>query len=289
MRYLEIAFKFTFKNFIITLPLLIAMAIPSMDKGVGSLGFLFNMKNFEQIFEQMLDNSGTFVPSYDMFVGLYGPTMIISMIVSTFLTLVLSILVYPATYGMINKKYETGTSTLSDITASMTKYIGRYVLYGLLSIALWIGLTVAYLILVAIGVVVVTAVSNVAGAILLVLFTLAFIAACIAFGVYTSLWFPAVCVENSDIITGLKNSFRYVSGSFWKILGISILISIFGTIAGSIVGLVVGWIPIIGGAVSSIVSNLAQFITIVFFFEIYREKSGKYACAEYYRQINGGI
>ena len=289
MRYLENAFKFTFKNFIITLPLLIAMAIPSMVMGVGSLGFLFNMKNFEQIFEQMLDNSGTFVPSYDMFVGLYGPTMIISMIVSTFLTLVLSILVYPATYGMINKKYETGTSTLSDITASMTKYIGRYVLYGLLSIALWIGLTVAYLILVAIGVVVVTAVSNVAGAILLVLFTLAFIAACIAFGVYTSLWFPAVCVENSDIITGLKNSFRYVSGSFWKILGISILISIFGTIAGSIVGLVVGWIPIIGGAVSSIVSNLAQFITIVFFFEIYREKSGKYACAEYYRQINGGI
>ncbi len=289
MRYLENAFKFTFKNFIITLPLLIAMAIPSMVMGVGSLGFLFNMKNFEQIFEQMLDNSGTFVPSYDMFVGLYGPTMIISMIVSTVLTLVLSILVYPATYGMINKKYETGTSTLSDITASMTKYIGRYVLYGLLSIALWIGLTVAYLILVAIGVVVVTAVSNVAGAILLVLFTLAFIAACIAFGVYTSLWFPAVCVENSDIITGLKNSFRYVSGSFWKILGISILISIFGTIAGTIVGLVVGWIPIIGGAVSSIVSNLAQFITIVFFFEIYREKSGKYACAEYYRQINGGI
>ncbi len=289
MRYLENAFKFTFKNFIITLPLLIAMAIPSMVMGVGSLGFLFNMKNFEQIFEQMLDNSGTFVPSYDMFVGLYGPTMIISMIVSTVLTLVLSILVYPATYGMINKKYETGTSTLSDITASMTKYIGRYVLYGLLSIALWIGLTVAYLILVAIGVVVVTAVSNVAGAILLVLFTLAFIAACIVFGVYTSLWFPAVCVENSDIITGLKNSFRYVSGSFWKILGISILISIFGTIAGSIVGLVVGWIPIIGGAVSSIVSSLAQFITIVFFFEIYREKSGKYACAEYYRQINGGI
>ncbi len=289
MRYLENAFRFTFKNFIITLPLLIAMAIPSMVMGVGSLGFLFNMKNFEQIFEQMLDNSGTFVPSYDMFVGLYGPTMIISMIVSTVLTLVLSILVYPATYGMINKKYETGTSTLSDITASMTKYIGRYVLYGLLSIALWIGLTVAYLILVAIGVVVVTAVSNVAGAILLVLFTLAFIAACVVFGVYTSLWFPAVCVENSDIITGLKNSFRYVSGSFWKILGISILISIFGTIAGSIVGLVVGWIPIIGGAVSSIVSSLAQFITIVFFFEIYREKSGKYACAEYYRQINGGI
>ncbi len=289
MRYLENAFKFTFKNFIITLPLLIAMAIPSMVMGVGSLGFLFNIKNFEQIFEQMIDNSGTFIPSYHMFLSLYGPAMIISMIISTVLTLVLSILVYPATYGMINKKYETGTSTLSDMTPSMTKYIGRYVLYGLLKIALWIGLTVAYCILIAIAVVVVTTVSNVAGAILLVLFTLAFIVACIALGVYTSLWFTAVCVEDTDILTGLKKSFRYVAGSFWKILGMSILISIFGTIAASIIGMVVGWIPIIGGAVSSIVTNLAQFITIVFFFEIYRDKSGKYACTEYYREMNGGI
>lgn len=289
MRYLENAFKFTFKNFIITLPLLIAMAIPSMIMGVGSLGFLFNMKNFEQIFEQMLDSSGTFIPTYRMFIDLYGPAMIISMIISAVLGLILSILVYPATYGMINKKYETGISTLSDMTSSMTKYIGRYVLYGLLKIAIWIGLVIAYLILFTIGIVVVTAVSKVAGAILLVLFTLAFIAACIALGVYTSLWFTAVCVEDSDILTGLKNSFRYVSGSFGKILGISMLIAIFGSIGGAIIGVVVGWIPIIGGAVSSIVSYLAQFITIVFFFEIYREKSGKYACAEYYRQMNGGI
>ncbi len=289
MRYLENAFKFTFKNFIITIPLLIAMAIPSMIMGVGSLGFLFNIKNFEQIFEQMMDNSGQFIPTYHMFLSLYGPAMIISMIISTVLTLVLSILVYPATYGMINKKYETGTSTLSDMTYSMTKYIGRFVLYGLLKIALWIGLVVAYLILIAIAVVVITAVSNIAGAILMVLFTLAFIVACVALGVYTSLWFTSVCVEDSDILTGLKNSFRYVSGSFWTILGMSILISIFGTIAGSIIGLVVGWIPIIGGAVSSIVSYLAKFISIVFFFEIYREKSGKYACAEYYKLMNGGI
>ncbi len=289
MRYLENAFKFTFKNFIITLPLLIAMAIPSMVMGVGALGFLFNIKNFEQIFDQLMDYSGQFIPTYDMFLSLYGPAMIISMIISTVLTLVLSILVYPATYGMINKKYETGKSTLSDMTPSITKYIGRYVLYGLLKIALWIGLAIAYCILVAIAIVVVTAVSNVAGAILLVLFTLALIAACIALSVYTSLWFTAVCIEDTDVLTGLKNSFRYVSGSFWKIMGMSILISIFGMIAGSIIGMVVGWIPIIGGAVSSIVSNLAQFITIVFFFEIYREKSGKYACPEYYREMNGGI
>jgi uncharacterized membrane protein len=96
-------------------------------------------------------------------------------------------------------------------------------------------------------------------------------------------------VEDTDVLTGLKNSFRYVSGNFWTILGISILISIFGIIAGSIVGLVVGWIPIIGGAVSSIISYLAEFITIVFLFEIYREKSGKYACVEYYKEMNGGV
>jgi hypothetical protein len=173
MRYLENAFKFTFKNFIITIPLLIAMAIPSMIMGVGSLGFLFNFKNFERIIEQMMDSSGSFIPTYDIILSLYGPTMIISMIISSVLTLILSILVYPATYGMINKKYETGTSTLSDMTSSMTRYIGRFVLYGLLKIAIWIGLVIAYIILIAIGVAVIAAVSNVAGILLIVLFTLA--------------------------------------------------------------------------------------------------------------------
>jgi hypothetical protein len=265
------------------------MAIPAMIMGVGSLGFLFNMRNFQQIFERILDSNGTYVPTYQTFFNLYGPAMIVSMIISSILSLVLTILVYPATYGMINKKYETGISNLSDMTSSMTKYIGRFVLYGLLKIAIWIGMALAFTILIGIAGVITAVVSKVAGAILIVLFSLAFIVACVALSVYLSLWFPSICIEDTDIITGLKNSFRYVSGNFWTILGISILISLCGGVAGMIIGLVVGWIPIIGGAVSTIVTYLAKFITIVFFFEIYREKSGKFACPDYYRQMNDGI
>jgi hypothetical protein len=289
MRYLENAFKFTFKNFMLTLPLIISMSIPALIMSVGSLGFLFNLKNFEQIFNQMLDNSGSFYPSFDMFYKMYGPTMLISIFVSMFLTLVITIFVYPITYGLINKKYETGFASLSDITGAMSRYIGKFVLYGLLKIAIWVGMGIVYLILVAIGIVIVTTVSNVAGALVLVLFTLGFIAGCIALGVYTSLWFPAICIEDTDIITGLKNSFKYVSGSFWSIFGISILIALCGGVAGSIVGMIVGWVPIVGGAVSSVISYLASFITIVFYFEIYRDKSGRFACPEYYRQMNGGM
>jgi hypothetical protein len=237
----------------------------------------------------MIDSSGSFYPSFDMFFKMYGPTMLISLFVSLFLTLVLKILVYPVTYGLINKKYETGFASLSDTTGTMSRYIGRFVLYELLKIAIWAGALVVYFILLGIGFVITTAVSNVAGVILMILFTFAFIAGCIALGVYTSLWFSAVCVEDTDIITGLKNSFKYVSGSFWKILGISILISICGSVAGSIIGLIVGWVPIVGGTVSAVVGYLAEFITIVFYFEVYREKSGRFACPEYYKQINGGI
>ncbi len=286
MRYLENAFKFTFKNFIITLPLLIGMAIPALIMGVGSLGFMFNLGNFQQTINDIA-SGGDISSIRDLYLNLYGPTMIISMIISGIVSLGLTIVVYPITYGLINKKYETGSSNLSDMTAALSKYIGRFVLYLLLTIAIVLGLSLILLILIAIGGVIAATVSVPIGIMLIVVFSLAFIVAFIALFVYMSLWFPAVCVEDTGIIDGLKNSFKYVRGSFWQIFGISLLISICGGIASWILGGILGLIPIVGTAVGSVVSTLANFITIVFYFEVYRDKSGHYASREYYQQLNG--
>ncbi|MHB8062842.1 MAG: hypothetical protein ACYDG2_09455, partial [Ruminiclostridium sp.] len=177
MRYLENAFRFTFKNFLITLPLLICMAIPSFIMSVGSIGFMANFGKFQQILQDLV-NGGNYHFTPALIIDMYGSTMIISMIAAGIISIILSILVYPVTYGLINKKYETGSANFSDITQCISKYIGRYVLYILLFIAIIIGLTIVFGIIIAIGVIVAT-VSPAVGILLLVLFILAFFVGCI--------------------------------------------------------------------------------------------------------------
>lgn len=289
MRYLENAFRFTFKNFIITIPLLIATAIPALIMGVGAMGFLLNMGNFQKMIEDITRNPEQFNFSPNFLFNLYGPAMLISMVIATLLSWVLNILVYPATYGVINKKYETGKTDFSDFTKSLSKFIGRYIVYILVSIAIGIGVIIAFGILVGIAVVIITQVSKVAGILLLVLFILALIVGCIALGIYTSLWFPSICIEDTGVIQGLKNSFKYVSGSFWPILGITLLVSLCGGVASMILSSVIGWIPVIGSVVGSVVTTIAEFIIIVFYFEIYREKTGRFAIPENFQQLNGDV
>jgi len=288
MRYLENAVRFTFKNFLITLPLLISMAIPALIMGVGSLGLLANMGKFQQIIQDMV-SGGAYNFTPDMFYDLYTPTVIISMVVAGMLSIILAILVYPITYGLINKKYETGNANFSDMTSCLSKYIGRYILCGLLGIAIVIGASLVFGILIGIGAIIAATVNVVVGVILIVMFILASIVGSVALGIYMSLWFTAVCIEDTGIIQGLKNSFKYVSGSFWTILGISLLISLCSFVVSAILNLVLGWVPIIGSVVSPVVSGLAGFITIVFYFEIYREKTGRFSTPETFGQINGGV
>lgn len=288
MRYLENAFKFTFKNFIIVLPMMIGMAIPAVIMGFGSLGLLFNMGRMQQMIEQMSAGGPMdFGPNF--FLNLYGPTFLISSAIAGILSLGIAIIINPITYGLINKKYETGISSLNDMSWTLSKYIGRYVLYLLLNIAIGIGMVIIFCVLIAIGVAIISLASPVLGGILLAVFILAFFVGCVALYTYLSLWFPAICIEDSGVIEGLKNSFKYVSGNFWPILGITLLIMLCGGIASMIIGGILGLIPVIGSAAGSVISTLAGFITIVFYFEVYRDKSGRFASMEYYKQMNGDI
>jgi hypothetical protein len=285
MRYLENAFRFTFKNFLLAIPLLISMAIPALIISIGTAGLVAKMtQKYAQIFQSAM--SGEYA-GFDasFFDGMISMPMIVSIIIGSSLYLLLAIIVYPATYGLINKKYETGNATLSHFTQCMSKYIGRYVLYGLLSLAIGIGLGLVFCILIVIASVLMALVSNILGIILMVLFYLAFIVGCIALAVYMYLWFPAVCIEDSGIIEGLKNSFKTVKGSFWPILGITLLVSLGGSIVGSILGI----FPFIGTVISSVTTSLARFILIVYYFEIYRAKTGRFSSPDNFQQINNPI
>lgn len=290
MRYLEKAFSFTFKNFILFLPFLISIAIPSLILGVGSMSFLLKFTNIEElqgIIRDFAYNSNDLSALPGLFKDLYGTTMLASTAISGLLSIVFAIIVMPATYGLINKKYETGSASLSDFTGCMSKYIGKYVLYALLGIAIWIGVSVVAMILIVIGTIIIIAGAVPPGILFIVVAILGTIVGCIALNTYMSLWFPSVCVENSSITEGLKNSFKTVRGYFWPILGIGLLVTLGGSIASLILGGILGWVPIVGSTVSPIISAIAQMILMVFYFEVYRDRTGRYDIPEQPQQING--
>ncbi|MDF2986730.1 MAG: hypothetical protein K0R50_2240 [Eubacterium sp.] len=291
MRHLENAFKFTFKNFLLTLPLLISLAIPALVQGVGNVGVMANsnkiFSNLQRMIEDLQYGGGNF-NYFDMFAGIDMRAAYASSAIAGVLSLIFMIIVRPATYGLINLNYETGNAKLNDFSRSMSKYIGRYVLYGLLHIAIAIGITIVFVILMVIAGIVAATISVPFGVLLIILFILATIVGSVALYTYMNLWFPAICVEDSDIMQGLKNSFRFVKGSFWPIFGITLLVTVCGSIAGSILGGIIGLIPIVGNIVAPIITGLAQFILMVYYFEIYREKTGRYTIPEPPQQFNGG-
>ncbi len=287
MRHLENAFRFTFKNFIFTLPLLIATAIPALIMGVGRVGF--SPMSFINQYQKMLQDitNGSNFNYGDYMLNLYGPSMMISMAIAGFLSLVFTIIVMPATYGLINKSYETGNASLNDLTALMSKYIGRYVLFLLLQIAIGIGVAIVFGILLTIAIIITAFVSPL-GVLLIIVFALATLVGMVVLHTYMSLWFPAVCIEDSNIIQGLKNSFKQVNGSFWPILGVTLLVMLGSGMAGGFIGLITGLIPIVGSVVSPVISAIGGFILMVFYFEVYREKTGRYAIPQSPQQFNGG-
>lgn len=288
MRHLENAFKFTFKNFLLTLPLLISLAIPALITGVGSLGFLAHRGEFIENFRRSMENitNGGAYSYGDLFAGIDMSSIIISAIISGLLSFVFMLLVRPATYGLINLHYQTGNARLNDFTSCMSKYIGRFVIYGLINIAIAVGFSVVLMILIFIGIFVTTQIAPL-GILLLIGFVLGSIVGMVALYNYMALWFPAVCVEDSDVTDGLKNSFRCVKGNFWPILGITILVNLCGSVAGSILGGIIGLIPVVGSIVAPVITGLAEFILIVYYFEVYRERTGRYAIPEPPRQFDG--
>lgn len=277
MRYLENAFRFVFKNYLLGLPLLIIAVIPAIFQGIGNMFFMVNYtRNINKLLEGF--KLGYFSQSksvWDFYLGFYGAKFLIFLGISFIITITLSIIFTPAQYGLINKKYQTGKATLNDIAPSISKYIGRYVLCGLLGFAIILAAAVVFGILIFVAAFVMTA-SLPIGILLMVLFVLVYIAAILTLYVYMSLWLPAVCIEDCGVIKGLTLSFKTVNGSFWMILGISLLIGLCNLAATGIISLVVGWIPIAGTIIVSAVGAFVGYILMVFGFEVYRAKTGRF-------------
>ena len=271
MKYLENAFKFLGKFYLLLLPLFIAIAIPAIISGSGSVA----MSNQITEFMMPMQQDPTLFESSAFWVGLLDvmKPFLIKIGIASVISFVLMLIIMPATYGMVNKALATGNADLSDFVPELKNNFLKYIIYGLASIAVSLVVVIAIGIIVGICVAALYA-AKALGIILIVIFSMALIVFLFAFSYLIVLWFPAMVADDLGVFDALKKSISVVKPYFWPMVGITLLIGIGGGVAGGALSMA-STIPVVGPLLSSIPSVLIQFIMIIFYFEVYRDKTGK--------------
>lgn len=271
MKYLEKAFKFIGKFYLLLLPLFFAIAIPAIISTSGALAMSNQITEYMMSVQQdptLAGNSAYWLGLIDVL-----KPFLVNIAIANLVSFVLSLLVMPATYGMVNKALATGNASLSDFVPELKNNFLKYIIFGLASIALSVVIIIAIAIIVAICTVAIYA-AKALGIILIVIFSMALIVFLFAISFLIALWFPAMVADDLGVFDAFKKSISVVKTYFWPMVGITLLVTIGGGIAGSALGMA-SYIPVVGPLLTSIPSVLIQFILIVFYFEVYRDKTGK--------------
>lgn len=272
MKYLENAFNFLGKYFLLLIPLFISVAIPAIFSASGTSAYTeqaLEIQNAIMKDPTLVQNPSDFLELYSTLFSSFGVMGIGSLI-----ALVFSIVVVPATYGMVNKALVTGNADLSDFIPEMKNNIVKYILFMLATFVLYFGIVIAIAIIVGICIVLMT-VSVPLGVIAIILASLGLLIGIFVFTRLIIFWFPAMVCDDLGVVDALKKSISVGKSYFWPVLGITLLITLGSYIAGGIIGAIIGGITIVGPAIASFVSALAEFIMIVFAIEVYRDKTGK--------------
>lgn len=271
MKYLENAFKFLGRFYLLLLPLFFATAIPAIISNSATLAMSDQITEYTKSLQQdptMYGDMAFWWGLLDVLKPFFA-----SLGIASAISFVLMLIIMPATYGMVNKALATGNADLSDFVPELKSNLLKYIIYGLASIAVSLVILIAIGIMVAICVAAMAA-SKALGIILIVIFSMALIVFLFAFSYLIVLWFPAMVADDLSAFTALKKSISVVKPYFWPMVGISLLIGIGGGVAGSALSMA-SRIPVAGPLLSSIPSVLIQFIMIIFYFEVYRDKTGK--------------
>ncbi|HOJ09374.1 MAG TPA: hypothetical protein PK733_02130 [Clostridiales bacterium] len=262
MKYLENAIKFIAKHFIIAIPLFISTAITALIGGTVSGGF--TNKLFE-ILPQMkggvnyLSDPASITRFFASAAAVTG---------AGFLGFILTLIVTPATYGMVNKALNEDKSDLNEFVPQLKDNFVKYILYWVGNIVVWVILGIAAFLIVLL----LALISKIApwlGIFFGVLIALAAIVVVVLIAINLVLWFPAMVIDNMDVIAALKRSYTLVKKNFWMILGINLLVGIVASLASLILGILAG-IPLLGPIILSVIPTASTFIIIVFHMMYYK-------------------
>lgn len=271
MGYLENAFKFISKHFMILIPLFLMQLVMMVLSAarftdlVNELGGEEFLKNYSSIINNQSAQSLEFAAKIYGAIGyIFG------------ISLIASVIVIPATFGMINKAYSTGSSSLADffpeLKNNLIKFIQFVVTLILFTIAYIIGMGIVVLILSA-----VLGSLGAIGAILIVIITLALYLLFFPLIVMVLMWYAGMVTEDCGPFEAFSKAFGAMIYRFWSVLGISLLTIFGGAILGSILYLIftIFGSTVVAGIAYSVPIMFLSALLIVYAFEVYRGENYK--------------
>lgn len=266
MKYLESAIKFSIKNWMLILPLFILIALGNLLSGIGRSAVDIGLLSSAFYSLNNISNPGDV---FSTLPGLFSAVAIGSGIWS----ILFNFVAIPATYGLVNQSLETGNAGINDIGAAISRNFVKYIMYfiGMLVVSLALGIL---FILLALLLSLLVMLLKGLGIALMVIIMIALIIAVVVFFILLSMWLSAMIIDNLDVVAAARKSIEVVKGSFWIVVGITLLIGIAAAIAGGILG-ILGGIPLLGPIIYSAVPAAQTFIMITFLLMLYREKTGK--------------
>ncbi len=272
MRYLENSFKFLSKHFAIFIPfflmpvVIIALSITRVMAAIGELGGLEFFRSY---------NSYLIARQPERILALISP--IFSIIGFIFaISIVLYVIVYPATFGMINKAYSTGSASLADFLPELKKNFIKFILYILalilFSIAFVIGFGIVFAIIGA-----VLGLFGGLGDLLIRLISLAVNILFIPMGVLVLMWFAAMVTEDCGPFEAFPKAFSATLQRFWSILGITLLLAVGTAILGGILVFIFALMKsfVIAGIFYFVLMMIYSVLMMIYSFEVYRGETYK--------------
>jgi hypothetical protein len=194
-----------------------------------------------------------FGPEAESLMGI--PSTLVQYVATACATAILSgLLIYVVGQAVLGRK--------PDIGQTWRTVRGRVpALLGLMILAFLVGV-LSLVLLMAPGVLLLINNDTAAGAILLTLGILGFMAFTVFFSTKISMAAPAIVLEGHGVRVGLRRSFALTKGSaFWRILGISLLAGLIAAIVGGLLGVPFQMVGVGGILLVGPSSEAGQMIT----------------------------
>jgi len=272
MKYLVNTFEFIGKHILFVIPLFIAYVVPAIvSEPVNKL-----VKAQSEELARMVNADPSLVMSFNDFFELYStllPSMRTLWIISL-VSLIPLIIIVPATYGMVNKALNTGNASLIDFFPEFAKNVVKFIKFVVATIIIYFGIGVVVAVLAGICIALMS-VWMPLGVLAFVLVGAVVLAGLIASAILLLFSFPAMVSDNLDIFDALKRSVSVGKSYFWYTLAVLLIVNVGSSTISFIVDAFLDKVPYVGSVISSAALTLAQFIIIVFSFEVYRDKTNE--------------
>ncbi len=197
---------------------------------------------------------------------------ILASIIVAALGLLMNFIAVPATFGMIKESLEEGEKPdFSRVFPNVGRYFGKYLMYRIGKLALWIFIFLLSFIVFALVAFIGSRVDEGMAVLLVMLLGLAFILMAAVLHLILKLWFPAMVLGELGVFDGLREAFRKSKVCFWPLFAGFLGIRMAAWIVNMFVNMVIGDLGYLSPFLDNIIPTLATVTLLIFYMLIYRE------------------